>query len=172
MNTRTAATVAAMGIALGCFGSACHRNPRLKRGRRDLAANGADATAEKTTSPAGAQGSELARATSGATGTCVDILESFMKCTSQQKFLDAISKGSTIAGVSRTNFMKRVDFLREPGGRRQTCQQLLDPKHPTPFQNPATLERLSKATEHYCVNFAHTLEQTQTLEPIVHTNVQ
>lgn len=161
--------VASIPLIAACPEGACDEHPRpgaeaeQSSGASPKAVEGEPAEEEATrpdeTMQAGAEGSELAQETGPIMQQCIEVVEEVMNCTSQQQFTEAILgvDDEQLPDAERKAFEATIDFMREPGARRQVCQQLLLPDAQTPFQDVGTLTTMLDASKAGCPELAKVL---------------
>ncbi|QDG52781.1 hypothetical protein FIV42_19140 [Persicimonas caeni] len=164
--------VASFPLIAGCPQGACDEHPRAGSqseqtpGATPKAVEGEppeeQATRPDETMRAGAEGSELAKETGPIMAQCIEVVEDVMRCTTQQQFTEAIlgADDEQLADAEREAYEATIDFMREPGARRQVCQQLLLPDEPTPFKDIPTLEKMVEASQQGCPELAKVLLDT------------
>ena len=170
--------VASISLSAACYEGGCDEHPRQGQVEREApgaspkAVEGEQAQEEATrpdeTMQAGVEGSELPDETGPVMQQCVTVVEDVMRCTTQQPFIDAlVDEGAKEgSGLTQANLENMADYWREPGARRQTCQQLLLPEEQNPFRNLETLMALTEASEQQCVDFAEALVETGAVEAL------
>lgn len=170
--------IASISLSAACFEGACDEHPRQGTveqeppGASPKAVEGEqpeeEATRPDETMQAGEEGSELSGETGPVMKQCIDVIATVMRCTAQQPFIDALAtEGADAQGALTSSKLENLaDYWREPGARRQSCQQLLLPEEQNPFRNLETLAKLTEAAELECVDFAQVLIDTGAVEPI------
>ena len=132
-----------------------------------------EATRPDETEQVGEHGAGLAKYTEPMMMQCIEVLETTMKCTAKQPFMEALlgEFEPDRQDQSRRKLETLADYWREPGGRRQSCHQLMLARQPTPFKEVESLETMAAATDQMCVEFAGVLTELEALDDLLDINL-
>lgn len=178
MKTKSLIALVVASLCIAGAAAGCENHPRPgqeeeeERDQPPGIAEGEQAEEEATrpdeTEAVKEQGSELAAFTDEQMMQCIEILETTMKCTADKPFMEVLFAGGeeTVGGMTPKELETKADFWREPGGRRQSCHQLLLPEKDYPYRDAETLAKLAEATGAGCVDFGKIMLEADAVKPI------